>query len=149
MGVMNARAAFTGCQDHTDPDHGPAHAQARHILRRLLPLAADDRQIIGAGWTRFIQLFIAVGTVIADRGRLDKDLGPVAGLPDGRDNLFDGINPAIPDLALDLGVPSLGEKVMTRQADNRVATVNLVLPSVLPRSGPPGSPGTLETPASA
>ena len=71
--------------------------------------------------------------VIADRRGLHQDAGFLAGLADGGHHVIGAMNPTIADLPLDLGIPAVGEKVMTGKIDNGVATVNLILPAAFGR----------------
>ena len=71
--------------------------------------------------------------VVADRRGLHQDTRFLAGPVDGGYYVIGAVNPAIADLSLDLGIPALGEKVMTSKIDNGVATVNLILPAAFGR----------------
>ena len=76
--------------------------RARHVLA----FPADDREKIVAGRARLGELFIALRAVEADRGPLNEDLGTGRGILDRGDQVLRAMDPAIADLALDLGVSS-------------------------------------------
>src|SRR5262245_6530360 len=69
-----------------------------------------------------------MSTVKTDRRSLNIDAGAIARLLDRRRKLLRAMDAAVTQLALDVGVPAVGENVVTGEIDDGVATVDFVLP---------------------
>ena len=128
MGAITASAPSPFAQCDARSDRCQANAQRLDLMRGILQFSTDDGEEVGTRRARFDQVLVAVGTVVADRRPLDEHLGPILGLLDRLDDMFSPVNPAVADLSLDLGVPAPGEDVLARQVDNRVASIDRMVP---------------------
>ncbi len=116
-------------QHDPGPDDRDADPLRLGGVRRLLPLAADDRHEVGARGALLGQLLVAVRAVVADGRPLDEDRRGLLRLGDGRHEVLGRVDAAVADRPLHGGIPAVGEDVVPGQVDDRVAALEADLPA--------------------
>src|SRR5262249_43254218 len=112
----------------SSPHQYASDSQLGEPGRGFFAFATDHGQKIGAGGACFVDHLVATSAVKTDRRPLNIDTGAIARLLDRRRKLLRAMDAAVTQLALDLGVPAVGENIVTGEVDDGIATVDFVLP---------------------